>query len=64
MNNKSYLGDSVYVVLDDYGCLVLTTENGAPGDPSNEIILEPEVYLALKDYVERLLATKSTEIAT
>lgn len=43
---KAYLGDSVYAEF--YGCgIVLTTENGLPGDPSNVIYLEPEVYEAL-----------------
>ena len=50
---KEYLGDSVYATFDGFG-IVLTTENGAPGDPSNEIILEPEVYEALVQFVEQL----------
>jgi len=47
---KAYLGDSVYVDLDDGGWIVLTTENGLPGDPSNTIYLEPEVFKALQDW--------------
>ena len=49
---KEYLGDSVYVQFDGYG-LVLTTENGE-GSSSNVIVLEPEVYVALEGYVQRL----------
>ena len=53
MTRKVYLGDSVYVDWDGYS-LVLTTENGYPDDPRNRIVLEPEVYNALTDYVEHL----------
>lgn len=48
---KIYLGDSVYADINNYGQVVLTTENGLPSDPSNEIILESEVYRALIEYV-------------
>lgn len=48
MAHKVYLGDSVYVDVER-GMLKLTTENGY--GPSNTIYLEPEVYLALTDYV-------------
>lgn len=54
---KQYIGDSVYVDLDGL-CIVLTTENGYPSDPSNRIVLEPEVYEALVRYVDRLPAAK------
>ena len=47
MNNiqmeKAYLGDSVYAEFDGFG-LILTTENGMCGDPSNTIYMEPDVY--------------------
>lgn len=46
---KRYLGDGVYVDHDGYG-LVLTTENGL--GETNRIVLEPEVYEALRQYVE------------
>lgn len=49
---KEYLGDSVYVQTDGYA-IILTTENGLPTDPSNKIILEPEVYKALLAWVEK-----------
>jgi len=52
-SNKAYLGDSVYVEYDGYG-VVLTTDNGYPGDPLNMIILEPQVYVALVRYVANL----------
>lgn len=51
---KMYLGDSVYVSVDEAGGIILTTENGLPDDPSNSIYLEPEVYTALVDYIINL----------
>jgi hypothetical protein len=56
--NRQYIGDSVYVERDDSWhstlILILTTENGLPRDPrSNRIVLEPEVWLALMEYVKR-----------
>lgn len=50
--NKIYLGDSVYARLDGGGRIVLTTENGA--GPSNTIIMEPEVYQNLFQYVTQI----------
>lgn len=48
---KRYLGDSVYINFVS-GKYVLTTENGLPSDPSNEIILEHEVIWLLLKYVD------------
>lgn len=48
---KEYLGDSVYVEESHPG-IILTTENGLPGDPSNTIYLEPEVLEALNRFVK------------
>lgn len=48
---KAYIGDSVYVEINGWGQLCLTTENGF--SPSNTIILEPEVYAALAAFVDR-----------
>ena len=50
---KSYLGDAVYADLDQWGCLILTTEDGIRA--TNRIVLEPEVLLALEEYVARLV---------
>jgi hypothetical protein len=52
---KTYLGDSVYCEVDGWGGLVLTTENGLSTDPSNRIVLEPEVYDALVMYHDRVM---------
>lgn len=50
----AYLGDSVYVrpSKDLPGAIVLTTENGYPDDPSNTIVLEPEVIQNLLLYLD------------
>lgn len=48
---KIYLGDSVYAEFDGYA-IVLTTENGF--GPSNTIVLEPSVLVALDNYKKRI----------
>ncbi len=47
----SYIGDGAYVSYDGYG-LMLYTENGICR--TNEVYLEPDVYKALTEFVERL----------
>lgn len=49
MKEKEYIGDSVYIEINEYGQIVLTTENGYGA--SNTIYLEPEVFSALVEYV-------------
>jgi endo-beta-N-acetylglucosaminidase D len=49
--NIDYLGDGVYVEMEG-GMIKLTTENGIC--VTNTIYLEPDVYMALVDYVKRL----------
>ena len=51
--NKDYLGDSVYATFDGYA-ITLTTENGLPSDPSNTIVIEPNVFEAIVRYWERM----------
>ena len=51
MPKKSYLGDGVYVDVEN-GMLKLTTENGVEAD--NVIYLEPQVYESLIQYVSHL----------
>jgi len=48
---KEYLGDSVYVEIEN-GMFKLTTENGM--GPSNEIFLEREVLDSLVSYAKRI----------
>lgn len=53
-NKKAYIGDSVYVEYDERaGIVTLTTENGLPEDPSNTIMLEPEVAKQLFNFIKR-----------
>ena len=53
---RTYLGDSVYI--ENIGhMLKLFTDNGM--DTSNVIFLEPEVQIALVQYIERLVANES-----
>lgn len=60
--NKQYLGDSVYVELDErLGGIKLTTENGLP-TPSNLIYLEPEVIFALAGYLEANLKFEEKKV--
>ena len=49
--HKAYLGDSVYVEVEN-GMVKLTTDNGL--GPSNIIFLEAQVMDALIDWYERL----------
>lgn len=51
MANKVYLGDGVYVEIED-GRIKLTAENGIVA--TDTIYLEVEVYQALIAFVERL----------
>lgn len=51
-SSKKYLGDSVYVDIDDGNRIVLTTENGLMV-PTNEIVLELFVVEALIEYVKK-----------
>jgi Holliday junction resolvase len=45
---KRHLGDSVYVQKEvDEAGMVLSTQHGSSGNPSNQIYLEPEVLQAL-----------------
>lgn len=48
---KQYLGDGVYAQFDGFA-VVLTTEDGVR--VTNTVVLEPEVYSALVEFVERL----------
>ena len=48
---KEYLGDEVYADYNGYH-LVLTVENGI--GVTEKIYLEPEVYHAFTEYIERL----------
>ena len=59
--SKRYIGDSVYVDFNGIS-LILTTEQG-DGVASNAIVLEPEVYRQLVNYVEGLNDDQGAEVA-
>lgn len=48
--HKDYLGDAVYVEIDNAGDIVLTTEDGI--SVSNPIVLEYPVYRNLLEWLE------------
>lgn len=51
---KDYIGDGVYVEMED-GMIKVTTEDGLPGEEeTNVIYLEPEVYKALVRFADRV----------
>lgn len=52
---KKYLGDSVYVDIEDGGYIRITTENGLLTDPSNLIYLNFEVAKNLRDFINEYL---------
>jgi len=58
--SKIYLGDSVYAKFDGFG-FWLTTENGLPNDPSNEIYLEPQVIVSLNRFVDEKIKERTTQ---
>ena len=55
---RAYLGDGCYVDFDGYA-LVLTTSDGSRD--TNTIVLEPEVWAKLVEYVARLKADSTQE---
>lgn len=46
MMERRYLGDSVYVEIEN-GMVKLTTNNGYPDDPRNVIFMDQSVWQAL-----------------
>jgi hypothetical protein len=53
---KRYIGDGVYVDFDGFA-IVITTENGF--ETTNSIVLEPDVYEALLEWVASLPVVKA-----
>lgn len=56
---KTYLGDGVYIELDEFGSVVMTTSDGIRD--TNTIVLEPEV---LASFIEWLRIVKKETKAT
>jgi hypothetical protein len=44
-----YIGDGAYCAINQYGDLVLTTENGV--SVQNIVVIEPELYPVLERFV-------------
>jgi len=59
-HDKCYLGDAVYVVRQDYGDLVLTTEDGV--SETNRIVLDPAIYNSLMIYADKTLKQRQDEL--
>lgn len=57
---KEYLGDGIYVEIDQFECLVLTTSDGI--SDTNRIIFEPEVFSELLNYIDRLIEKRGDYI--
>jgi hypothetical protein len=53
-----YVGDGVYVEYDGFS-LILTTEDGV--STTNRIVLEPEVYNSLVNFVTHIIPEASSE---
>lgn len=53
---EEYLGDSVYAKWNGWA-IVLTTRNGLPTDPSNEIVLDGDTMGCLMRFVDRVKET-------
>lgn len=58
--NKTYIGDGVYAEIDDYGAIVLTTENGF--EVTNRIVIELREWLTLINWINKKAESSSVEI--
>jgi len=54
MSHKDYLGDGVYVELDEFGMIKLTTSDGI--NDTNTIYLEPDVFVSFERWCKRVRA--------
>ena len=59
MIKSSYLGDAVYATDIGCGAIMLTTDHHNPALASAQIILEPDVLVALDRYRERMKEAKN-----
>jgi len=57
---RAYLGDGVYAYVDDFGGVVLTTEDGVKA--TNTIILEPDVLLAFELWIELVREAEEADV--
>jgi hypothetical protein len=54
---KRYLGDGVYVEMNEAGQIVLTAEDGIKA--TNTIYLEPEVCTALVQFIYEMICPRT-----
>jgi hypothetical protein len=59
MQNKTYLGDSVYLEVKGAFEIILTTDNG--DGASNEIVLEYSMIESMQAFVNACLNVKSEQ---
>lgn len=59
MNEKQYLGDGVYVEINKFDQIILTTENGY--EATNTIYLEWSVWDSLMKYIKAHLKKNLSE---
>ncbi len=53
-DRKIYLGDGAYADINEFGDLELTTENGIA--IQNIVVIEPEIYPVLEQYIKDVRA--------
>ncbi len=58
---KTYLGDGAFAEFDGFA-IVLTAENGMA--VTNRVVLEPEVYRALLEFVAQIAKRENTDFPT
>ena len=58
-----YLGDAVYVQIDDHGEMLLTTEHHDPWLAGNRIYIGPDVYMNLEKFVKNYRKESSSGTA-
>ena len=51
-NTQDYIGDGVYVKYDGWGILLKAND---PGQPTDQIYLEPDVLARLNQFAERMI---------
>ena len=56
---KTYLGDGAYARVDEFGDMVLTTENGI--SVQNRVVLEPMVVQLLERFIAQTRRSPDTD---
>ena len=56
---KAYIGDAVYIQVNDFGDVILTTEDGFSS--TNTIVLEPQVMRQFMNYLDLTIKDEATK---